>query len=334
MSGQDANEPDHGILDLNVEDLDDPTASDGTLDVVLGDEPATRVTSSARPAHSSDTTGEETQPALDVPMVNGGVCSRCGFALRPLEDVCPRCRGTVVQAASAQPQALPTDQPPPGLAATGQFPEVSSSAAGGERRGCRLATLLPMGALVALVGVAGWSVWMSPSLRARRAYQEGLKLQLSGDSAGARGKYRQALDLDPAMGLAAFSIGTTYLGMGSADTARAMGELTQRAVSGQTAELDEADRWFRYAMEIARRLPANAHLMDERISTPLRLEAFSRACLATTALIRYSAAVQADDLDAAAGWLRVAGEEAQQALRSDPDNSAAQQILGQIGPRL
>ena len=334
MSDQDGNEPDNDVLDLNLDDLDETTAGDATLDIVLGDESAAGVTPAATPAHSSGTGREGTRSASDVPMVRGGVCVRCGFALRPLEGACPRCLGTVAEAALAQPQALIEDRLPPALVDTGQFPEVSAPTASGERRGCGLASLLSVSGLVALVGVTGWFVWTSPALQARRAYQEGLRLQLSGDAAGARGKYRQTLDLDPAMGLAAFSIGTTYLRMGSPDTARAMGELTQSAVSGQTGELDEADRWFRYAVEIAQRLPPNAHLMDERISTPLRLEAFGRACLATTALIRYSAAVQADDLDAAASWLRVAGEEAQRALGSDPDNSSAQRILREIGPLL
>jgi hypothetical protein len=134
------------------------------------------------------------------------------------------------------------------------------------------------------------------------------------------------------MGLAAFSIGTTYLGFGAPSVTDPVQRLTSDAVWGRTDELDEADRWFRNAVEISEQLRPDARLMDQRISTPLRLQAFARSCLALTALIRYSAAAQADQLDAAMAWLQVAGEEAQRALLSDPDNDPARQILKSVIP--
>jgi len=56
--------------------------------------------------------------------------------------------------------------------------------------------------------------------------------------------------------------------------------------------------------------------------------------LALTALIRASAAMQADQLDDGLAWLRRAGEEAQGALLDDPGNSAADRVLRMVMPRL
>lgn len=146
--------------------------------------------------------------------------------------------------------------------------------------------------------------------------------------------YQKALELDPTMGLAAFTLGTTYLRMGDPAAISGVQELLERAIQGQTGDLDEGDRWFRHAITLGGQLPADRRLMDARISTPLRLKAYAHACLALTALIRASAALQADALEDGMSWLRVAGQEAQAALLDDPQNTAAERILKQIGPSL
>jgi hypothetical protein len=109
-------------------------------------------------------------------------------------------------------------------------------------------------------------------------------------------------------------------------------KLTQKAVWGQTQELDEADKWFKQAAVIGQHLPPSTQLMDQRINTPSRLRAFARACLALTALIRSSAAIQADQLDDGMSWFSVAAQEANEAVLDDPGNAGANQVLRAIPP--
>jgi tetratricopeptide (TPR) repeat protein len=171
---------------------------------------------------------------------------------------------------------------------------------------------------------------MQPSQRAGREYRAGLRAQLAGDFETARGHYQNALEFDPHMGLAAFSLGTTYLRIGDPGGVQSADGLAQSASQGHTEELDEADKWFRQAITIGQTLPPSERLMDARISSPPRLRAFSHACLAITALIRYSAAIQADQLDQASQWMAVVGQEAQAATADDPGNETATKILGRV----
>jgi tetratricopeptide (TPR) repeat protein len=174
-------------------------------------------------------------------------------------------------------------------------------------------------------------MWMQPAQRAKREYQAGLRAQLAGDFPLAQQHYRTALQLDPQFGLAAFSMGTTYLRIGDPAMLQSVEQITQNAVQGRTQELDEADRWFEQAATIGQSLPASTRLMDQRISSPARLRAFARSCLALTAMIRASAAMQADQLEDGMAWLRVAGQQAQAAVADDPQNPAANQILRAAG---
>ena len=173
---------------------------------------------------------------------------------------------------------------------------------------------------------------MQPGQQAKREYQLGLQAQIRADFEEARLHYRRALELDPKMGLAAFSMGTTYLGIGDPALMDSIQTLTERASVGQTGALDTADEWFRKTIEIGQQLPASKQLMDQRIRTPAHLRAFAHASLALTALIRASAAMQADALEDAMAWFGVVQREAQAALVDDPTNASAEQILRTVQP--
>jgi tetratricopeptide (TPR) repeat protein len=255
-------------------------------------------------------------------MTSGGVCKHCGYALRPLEEQCPRCsRG-------------PAPAPPPPTDRASERPEVEQPlppAAPGTPC-CSIWGIL--GALLVLVIVAGalTLVWMQPEQRARREYRAGLRAQLANDFEKARTHYREALRLDPRMGLAAFSIGTTHLRFGDPAMTVAIQQLMDRAVWGQTKDLDEADRWFREAIRIGQELPPGTRLIDERINTPPRLRAFAHVCLALTAYLRANAALLADQFDDGMSWYRVAQTELAGAMSDDPGNEAAQRMLREPGP--
>jgi tetratricopeptide (TPR) repeat protein len=176
------------------------------------------------------------------------------------------------------------------------------------------------------------AIWMQPSQRARREYELGLQAQIRAQFDVAREHYQKALEFDPKMGLAAFSMGTTYLRVGDPALVQAMQEIMERAVRGQTRELDEADEWFRRALQIGETLPPGKRLMDQRIRTPAHLRAFSRASLALTAYIRAAAAMQAEQFEQALAWIEVAQREAQAAITDDPGNNPAQQVLRSVEP--
>lgn len=305
------------VLDLDWSDLDDEGAAPRVVDVDL---PA----ATGRDAKSATHTGA--QPAL--PMVSGGMCPRCGYALRPLEESCPRCK-SAPQSEPPEARAIPSHDSIP---ATDEayLPRVAGPARGstGVWVGVMVAALVAIGAGV------GVFLWTSPRVQAARAYRDGLQLQLQSRFEEARASYQKALELDPTMGLAAFTLGTTYLRLGDPAAISAVQELLDRAIRGQTSELDEADHWFRHAIALGGQLPPDKRLMDARISTPLRLKAYAHSCLALTAFIRASAALQADALDDGMAWLQVAGQEAQAALLDDPQNTAAETILKRITPSL
>lgn len=180
-------------------------------------------------------------------------------------------------------------------------------------------------------------IWMQPAQRAKREYSLGLQAQLQANFEVARQHYQKALDFNPNFGLAAFSMGTTYLGVGDPALVQSIQAIMERASHGETWELDTADEWFRKTLEIGTRMPASERLADQRIRTPSQLRAFARASLSLTAFIRAAAAMNADALDDAMAWIQVAQQQAQAALVDDPQNAAAQQMLrsteGLIPPR-
>lgn len=316
--------PDKGDDYIEI-DLDD---ADEVLDVVLQETPPPGRPDgiSSQPRSASASSPRETTDSGMIPMLSGGVCPRCGFALRPLEEQCPKCRHNLSTPVEKYVDNLEEPSKGPLPAVTDEaFPAVSNP-----KRGCNpfaiAGTIL---FLTLVIGLPAY-LWTQPGQRARREYRAGLAAQLRGEFEVAREHYRAALGFDPNMGLAAFSLGTTYLHIGDPALTRSIQEITQRAVQGETKELDEADRWFEQAAKIGQQLPPATRLMDQRIKDPPRLRAFAHACMALTALIRASAAIQADQLEHGMQWFAVATEKAQQALLDDPSNSTASQILGAI----
>ncbi|MBU0609229.1 MAG: hypothetical protein KKI08_15185 [Armatimonadetes bacterium] len=318
------------ILDISFDDEDDSPSGDDVLDIEFAAEPAgTPLKQSpdtphepARPEQAQ--LAREEEPA-DLPMVAGGVCPRCGYAMRPLEEECPRC-ARLGPAALTPPE--PSDHAPEEGHIEHDFPAAQP------RRGCMVGGIIGSLLLLAIAVAIPVAIWMQPSQRAKREYQLGLQAQIRADFEEARRHYRRALELDPEMGLAAFSMGTTYLGIGDPALMDSIKALTERATAGQTSTLDEADRWFRMTLEIGQRLPASKQLMDQRIRTPAHLRAFAHASLALTALIRASAAMQADAYEDAMAWFGVVQREAQAALIDDPTNDSAEQILRTVQPML
>ncbi|MEI6501440.1 MAG: hypothetical protein WCP21_10510 [Armatimonadota bacterium] len=261
-------------------------------------------------------------------MLAAGVCSQCGYALRPLEETCPKCRRSVhdpVENSVEKPFGVPSSGPESPLPA----PEPALPS---PHHTSPLFTIAGTILFLSLAVGIPLYLWMQPQARARREYRVGLTAQLAGDFAAARLHYQLALGFDPQMGLAAFSIGTTYLKIGDPAMMQSIQEITNQAVWGHTADLDEADKWFQQAVSIGQAMPPNTRLMDQKINDPPRLRAFAHACLALTALIRASAALQADQLDDSMKWFGVAAQMAQAAVVDDPNNDSANQILRQIPP--
>ena len=310
------------ILDINLDGADDDSAGAGdVLDVVLD---PTSPHPSAPSRKPSPVAAVPDDADTEVPMTAGGVCPRCGYALRPLEVHCPRCAKLGGQA------------PPPGPVddnASPPLPELERPLHETERsRGCLVTSIIGGLVLVAIAVGVPIAIWMQPAQRAKREYELGLQAQIRVDFQVARQHYDKALQFDPNMGLAAFSMGTTYLRVGDPALVQAMQEMVDRAIQGQTGELDKADEWFRRALQIGQTLPPSKLLMDQRIKTPAHLRAFSRASLALTAFIRASAAIQADQYEQASAWIQVATSEAQSAMVDDPGNGPAQQVLRSVAP--
>lgn len=317
-------------IEIDLGDDDETGSPSDVLDLTLDDvsAPAAKQASAPpRPRHPSPTPPTAEPAASGLPMTSTGVCARCGYALRPLEDVCPRCKQSVIE-----PVEKPVEKSAPQAAEASDAPLPPVEATASPHRGCSLFAIAGTIAFLALAVGIPLYLWMQPAQRAKREYQAGLQAQLRGDFEGARAHYQMALSLDPDMGLAAFSMGTTYLHIGDPAMMKSVEELTQKAVSGQTRELDEADKWFTQAATIGQRIPASTRLMDQKISSPARLRAFARACLAITALIRASAAMQAEQLDDAMAWFQVSTQQAQTAIVDDPSNDSANQVLRAIPP--
>ncbi len=299
------------ILEISFDEPEQSGASEAeVLDISFG--PAT----AARPRRPTPKHGVPETPMTqagvgggeenDLPMLSAGVCPACGYALRPLETECPRC-------ARLGPPPVPA-----GSAPAEDFPQAEGGPPdlprGASRRGCLVAGIIGSVLLLAIAIAIPIGIWLQPAQRAKREYQLGLQAQIKADFDGARQHYLKALELDSNMGLAAFSMGTTYLRIGDPALLNQIESLTQRATWGQTGDLDSADGWFRKTIEIGQQLPAGKRLMDQRIRTPAHLRAFAHACLALTAMIRASAAMQADALEDAMAWFQVVQREAQAAL--------------------
>lgn len=318
------------VLDISFDDdaEEPPAADNGVLQIDLepaaSPSPAAPVTPpSPGPSAPQKAVSPDDTPSGDLPMLSSGVCPRCGYALRPLETQCPRCARLGPRAPSAIAPEMPSQA---AEAPQEEFPAARP------RRGCLLGGLIGSVLLLALAAAIPIAIYMQPAQRAKREYRLGLQAQLHASFDEARLHCQKALELDPDMGLAAFSMGTTYLGIGDPALMQSIQDLVKRAEKGETRELDLADEWFRKTIEIGRRLPPGKQLMDQRIRTPARLRAFAHASLALTAYIRAAAAMQADALENAMAWLQVAQSEAQAAIVDDPTNTSAEQILRTVGP--
>lgn len=319
MSGDDDD-----ILDINLDEDEDESASEEVLDIELGPRCGSGSGVPAQPK-SGPPSRAQADGNADVPMIAGGVCPRCGFALRPLEEQCPRCAKLgVPDAPGVIGQSEPESRPLPGL--NRPVPDDRQG------RGCLVGGIIGGLALLAIAVGVPVAIWMQPAQRAKREYELGLQAQLRAQFDMARQHYQKALELDPDMGLAAFSMGTTYLHVGDPALVQVMQEMVERAVQGHTQELDQADGWFRRALQIGQVLPPGRRLMDQRIRTPAQLRAFARASLALTAYIRAAAAMQAEQFEQALAWIEVAQREAQAAMADDPGNNPAQQVLRSVEP--
>jgi hypothetical protein len=310
---------DDDIIDISF-DEDEPRQrpDDSVLEVNLEQERGSK-----RPQATPKATSADSE--ADLPMVSSGVCPRCGYALRPLETECPRCtkQGPTTGLSPVSATEAPTTP----------LPEVDRGyPVPASNRGCVVGWII--GAIVLLAVIIGvpLAIWMQPAQRAKREYELGLQAQIRADFERARSHYQRALEIYPNMGLAAFSMGTTYLHVGDPALVQSMQQAVEQASQGHTEELDQADEWFRKALEIGQRLPVGERLADQKIRTPAHLRAFARACLALTAFIRASAALQADQFEQASAWLAVAHREAQAAIIDDPQNPSAQQILRTVDP--
>jgi tetratricopeptide (TPR) repeat protein len=316
------------ILNISLDDdHEHASAGDDVLDIDLEmDAPPEPGSSPLAPAPKPmplSPSPADKDDVADLPMVSAGVCARCGYALRPLEDQCPRCARS---GPAAPAPSDPGEHAPDEGHVEHDFPPARSN------RGCLIWGIIGSCLLLATAVGIPLAIWMQPGQQAKRQYQLGLQAQIRANFEEARHYYLKALELDPEMGLAAFSMGTTYLGIGNPALMDAIQALTERASNGQTRTLDTADEWFRKTIEIGQRLPASKQLMDQRIRTPAHLRAFAHASLALTALIRASAAMQADALEDATAWFQVVQREAQAALVDDPTNASAEQILRTVEP--
>lgn len=322
---------DDDILDIDLDDLDPAEPLDAATVSGPASSPDGRGDQSGKSPTAPPRSEGRISPSAGIPMVRAGTCPHCGFALRPLEEICPRCH----QDPSRQPEPIPIPEKPVPVSAGGEsVPQPDFSPAPPASRRRVSAVLVSLIAMALLLGLSISLFYFSPAVQARLAYRRGLRLQMEAQFEAARQEYQRCLECDPHFGLAAFSIGTTYLRLGDPGIIGAMQDLTSAATKGDTSALDEADRWFGESIRIAQELPVSQRLSDARISTPRKLIAFAHSCLALTALVRASAAMQADQLEDGLAWLQRAGEEAQAALTNDPGNSAADRILRAVTPRL
>ncbi len=250
-------------------------------------------------------------------------CPECGFALPPLATECPRCARLGIR--PRRDDEAETELPP--VAGPGTYP--SAAARPRSRVGLIVAALVMIAIAIAIPIV----ILNSPGYKARAAYREAVKAQLVGDLDTAKAKYREALEHNPDMGLAAFGLGTCHLGISLGGRTDAyVQQLLDAATGGVTTELDEADRWLDHAIVLANKMPANRALHDPNISTPRKLASYAHAMKAMSAFIRYYAAVLAGDDLIAQQWMQAAAGELRQALALDPTNPDARDLSDRLTP--
>lgn len=320
---------DRDIIEISFDDDDEPggqeqePATDPDIDIVFHDAPRP----SSPPSTPGDVARRSPRPAPPLPQEQAEpastekYCPICGFALRPLDTECPRCArfDTVATPPAAAATDVPTHTDP-------AYPPVRAP-----RPPARIGLILVAFIILAIAIAIPFIIINSSAYKARAAYREAVEAQLAGDLETAKARYLEALDYDPDMGLAAFGLGTAYLGIsiGGQAEQHILG-LLDAATGGVTSDLEQADHWFDHAIVLANRMPPNRTLQDHNISTPRKLASYAHAMKAMTAFIRYYAAILVDDFDVAGQWIAVAGQEVSQSLALDPTNPSAQEVGGRI----
>jgi len=329
---------DDDIIEISFDDdeEDEASSSDDEIEIIFHDEqedatsaetPLAAPEPLAEPGPATETEEPSPEPAPpppppaeEAPPEPGQkYCPRCGFALPPLATECPRCARLGTQ---PRPDEQPAELPP--VAAPGTYPATARPRS---RVGLIVAALVMIAIAVAVPIV----ILNSPGYKARAAYNQAVKAQLAGDLEAAKAKYREALEYDPDMGLAAFGLGTCYLGIsvGGRTDARVQ-QLLDAATRGITTELDEADRWLDHAIILANKMQPNRALPDPNISTPRKLASYAHAMKAMSAFIRYYAALLAGDEVIAQQWSQAAARELNQALTLDPTNPDAHNLSDRL----
>lgn len=307
------------FVDLDGEDDEDDHGDDadrdtgGRLEISFDDEEAESSPPPAPAPRRSSAPDEDTQTNDE----GQRYCPRCGYAIPPLADECPRCAREVQSTAS--PEAPQERELPPVRPATRSRRPV----------GLIITAVIVIAAVIAIP----IALFNSPTFKARAAYREALKAQVEGDLPTAREKYQEALEHDPEMGLAAFGLGTTYLGitLNQQGTSQQLSNLLEQASAGDTRVLRQADSYFDEAIRLANEMPEDRKLIDQNLRTPRKLASYAHAFKGLTALIRYYAAIETGAFDVAEQWRARVSAEAQQAFTLDPSNAFADQLGDQLG---
>ena len=347
---------DDDILDISFDDEDEndtglgSSSDDDDIEITFHDDdpepPALPVSAppardeppapSTIPAEASQAP-EPTQPppaADPAPPTAPKYCPECGFALEPFAAKCPRCPWTVGASGETpdkpeQPPDAPSDLPP----VTAPPEAADYPAAAPRRTGSRLPLIIVLIIIPVIAVAAVFMILNSPGYKARAAYRAAIQAHAAGDLETAKQKYREALEYDPDMGLAAFGLGTAYLGITlSTGNLQRMQQLLDSASAGITTDLDDADRWFDHAIVLANRMPESTTLQDPNISTPRKLGSYAHAMKAMTAIIRYAAALQTDSFDIAGQWMQMAHNELAQSFALDPTNPTAGEFRDALPP--
>lgn len=346
---------DDDILDISFDDEDEDdtdlgsSADDDDIDITFHDddlepsEPPSAPPAEDRPTAPSSAppqAAEPPQPTQPPPAPDPTTpktpkyCPECGFALGPFAAKCPRCTWTLgvpgeTSDTPEQPPDAPSDLPP--VIAP---PEAADYPAAAPRRtGSRLPLIIVLIIIPVIAVTAVFMILNSPGYKARAAYRAAIQAHAAGDLETAKQKYREALDYDPDMGLAAFGLGTAYLGitLGTGNLQR-MQQLLDSASAGITTDLEAADQWFDHAIVLANRMPGSTTLQDPNISTPRKLGSYAHAMKAMTAIIRYYAALQTDSFDIAGQWMQRAHNELTQSFALDPTNPTAGEFRDALPP--
>jgi len=347
------NDRDDDILDISFDDEDDEdldsSADDDDIEITFHDDaPASSEPPSAHPAEDRTTApagappqaAETPRPAQPPPAPEPTTpktpkyCPECGFALEPFAPGCPRCGWTVGAPDQAQQPSQPPSDARPDLPPVTAPPQPVNYPTAAPRRSTSRLPLIVVLIIIPIVAVAAvFMILNSPAYKARAAYRAAVQAHMAGDIETAKQKYREALDYDPDMGLAAFGLGTAYLGitLGTGNIQR-MQQLLEAAGAGITTDLETADQWFDHAIVLANKMPADKSLQDPNISTPPKLASYAHAMKAMTAIIRYAAALQTDSFDIAGQWMQIAQNELTQSFTLDPTNPTAAEFRDAITP--